>query len=425
MSVAAETITHGIRANRAQFSHQLLQVLFVGLALGMMRTVVPALAESEFGVPRQSFLLLGAFVLAFGIVKSVLNLLAGFWSERWGRQRVLALGWLAAIPVPVLILFAENWYWVVAATLLLGVNQGLAWSMTQTAKLDLAGRNQRGFAIGLNEFAGYVGVAIAGVATAYLAERYGMRAGLFGFGLAVIVTAGALSLCCVRDTRAWAQAEQRAITDHAVDNEQRAPKTALKEVFARVTWRDRRLASVNQAGLVEKFVDVLVWVFFPALLFQRGLSLAQIGWVVSVYAFTWGGLQLFTGKLSDRIGRRRPIVWGMWLCAAGVALAPLDGGVLWWSFAAGIIGTGMALLYPNLSAAVGDLAAPAWRGTAIGVYRFWRDFGYAVGAAAIGTVAWLIGAIEAAFVFTAVAMAISGAIVWVWLEPAQRERQKR
>ena len=417
MSFAVDTITHGIRANRGQFSHQLLQVLFVGLALGMMRTVVPALAESEFGVPRQSFLLLGAFVLAFGVVKSVLNLLAGFWSERWGRHRILALGWFAAIPVPVLIWFAANWYWIVAATLLLGVNQGLTWSMTQTAKLDLAGRDQRGFAIGLNEFSGYVGVAIAGIATAYLAERYGMRAGLFGFGMAVIATALALTLCCVRDTRAWAQAEQRALANGDTSTAAiRNGRASLKEVFARVTWRDARLASINQAGLVEKFVDVLLWVFVPALLFQRGFTLAQIGWVVSVYAFSWGGLQLFTGSLSDRIGRRRPIVWGMWICATGVAIALLGTSVAWWSFAAGVIGTGMALLYPNLSAAIGDLAAPAWRGTAIGVYRFWRDFGYAVGAVLIGAVAWLIGAIEGAFIFTAVAMAISGAVVWVWSE---------
>lgn len=413
--MTAHTILrHGIGANRGQFAHQLLQVFFVGLALGNLRTVVPALAESEFGVARQSFLLLGAFVLAFGVVKSVLNLLAGLWSERWGRARILLFGWLAALPVPVLILFAQNWYWIVAATLLLGVNQGLAWSMTQTAKLDLAGRHQRGFAIGLNEFAGYVGVALAGIVSAYLTQRFGLRLGLFGFGLAVAVAALALVICCVRDTRAWAQLEAAAVPADTRYAKARSDAPTLREVFAVVTWRDSRLASVNQAGLVEKFVDVLVWVFFPAFLFQRGLNLAQIGWVVSAYALSWGALQLFTGRLSDRYGRRRPITWGMGLCALGVALMVAGSGVAWWSLASLVTGVGMALLYPNLSAAVSDLAPPRWRGAAIGVYRFWRDFGYAAGAALIGTVAWLTGTIEAAFLFTAAAMAASGLAVWRW-----------
>jgi MFS family permease len=408
---------YGIRHNLAQFSHQLVQVFFVGLTIGMFRTVVPALAESEFGVARGSFMMLMAFVTAFGFVKGTLNFVAGRMSERMGRKKVLLIGWLAAVPIPFMILYAPSWSWIVAATVLLGVNQGLAWSMTQTSKLDLTTADQRGLTIGLNEFSGYFGVAVAGIVTGYLATAYGPREGLLIFGLVVIAAAGLLTLLWVKDTLPWAHAEGRkhaagqmtGPTPRYPQNISAAPTTW--EVFTLMSWRDARMASVSQAGLVEKFVDALVWVFFPVYLYQNGLSLAGIGWVVGVYGFVWGMSQFLTGHLSDRVGRKKPIVAGMWLCGTGVALVLMGSGELWWSFAAAVMGFGMALLYPTLSAAVSDIAHPNWRGSAIGIYRFWRDLGYGIGALLLGAVAALFGGIEAGFWFTAGAMFVSGLIV--------------
>ena len=402
----------GIRANRAQFLYQLLQVLFVGLALGMLRTVVPALAQSEFGVPRNSFLLLMAFVVAFGFVKAVLNFVAGRWSERAGRKAVLAWGWAVALPIPFMIYFARDWNWIVAATVLLGVNQGLTWSMTQTAKLDITTPEQRGLTIGLNEFAGYFGMALGGLVTAELATRLDARTALLVFGVAVVGAALALALTRVADTLPWAQAEGRR---HG------APASPLStaQVFARVSWRDARLFALSQAGHVEKFVDALVWVFYPVFLYQRGLSLAGLGWVVGVYGFVWGVAQLVTGHWSDRVGRRLPIVAGMWLCALGVALMPLSHALAGWIASAAVTGLGMALLYPTLSAGISDYAHPHWRGSAIGVYRFWRDLGYGIGALALGLVARVTHSIEAGFWLVAGAMLVSGLVV-AWLLPGGR-----
>lgn len=415
-------VEHGIAANRRQFAHLLLQVLLVGLTIGMLRTVVPALAEAEYGVPRNSFVLLAAFVLAFGVVKAVLNFIAGRWSERVGRRKMLLAGWLVALPIPVIVWFAPSWNWIVFATVLLGFNQGLCWSMTQTAKLDITLPHERGLTLGLNEFAGYVGVALAGIVTAYLAASLGARTGLLAFGLVVVGAAIAALLVGVKETLPWAHAEVAA---HAsVDPRRPTPrypigvsaKPGVREVFMLVSWHDRRLAAISQAGLVEKFVDALIWVIYPVFLYRRGLSLPEVGWVIGAYGFVWGMSQLFTGHLSDRIGRQRPNVWGMWLCGAGVAMMLVGEGVAWWSMCAAVSGFGMALLYPNLSAAVADISHPAWRGTAIGIYRFWRDLGYAVGALGLGLAAHFTGQMESAFVFVSAAMALSGVVLYAFGE---------
>jgi len=397
---------YGIRHNFAQFSHQLVQVFF----------------ETEFGVARGSFMMLMAFVTAFGFVKGTLNFVAGRLSERIGRKKVLIAGWVAALPIPFMILYAPSWGWIVAATVLLGVNQGLAWSMTQTSKLDLTTSDQRGLTIGLNEFSGYFGVAVAGIVTGYLATAYGAREGLLIFGLVVVGVAGLLTLAWVKDTLPWAQAEGKKHAAGLMTGPAPRYPTNISErpgtweVFTLMSWRDARLASVSQAGLVEKFVDALVWVFFPVYLYQQGLSLSGIGWVVGVYGFVWGISQFFTGHWSDRVGRKKPIVAGMWLCGAGVALVLMGEGELWWSFAAAVMGFGMALLYPTLSAAVSDIAHPNWRGSAIGIYRFWRDLGYGIGALLLGAVAALFGGIAAGFWFTAAAMFVSGLVVLVACE---------
>ena len=414
---------YGIRVNRGQVLQWLLQVLLVGMTLGMTRTVVPALAESEFGVPRGSFMLLVAFVVAFGFVKGAMNFVAGRLAERIGRQRVLFVGWLVALPIPVLVYLAPSWDWIVLATVLLGVNQGLTWSMTQTAKLDITRADQRGLVIGLNEFSGYVGVAVAGVVTGYAASMLGAREGLLWFGSVVIGLATLLTWLAIAETLPWAHAE---VKRHAAEPSAQAlrprypigvsERPSTREVFALMSWRDRRMAALCQAGLVEKFVDALVWVFWPVYLHQQGVSLPGIGWIVGLYGFTWGGAQFFTGRLSDRVGRHHLNAGGMWLCGVGVALLPLGAGSLWWGTAAALTGLGMAMLYPNLSAAVADIAHPNWRASAIGIYRFWRDLGYGIGALALGAAAALGGRLESAFWFVAIAMALSGAILYRWGE---------
>ncbi len=417
----AGELLHGIRHNLDQFAHQLLQVLLVGLTIGMMRTVVPALAESDFGVPRGSFLLLSAFVVAFGFVKGVMNFVAGRLSERIGRKRVLLLGWLVAFPIPLMLLWGPSWNWIVAATVLLGVNQGLTWSMTQTAKLDITRPEQRGLTIGLNEFSGYVGVAGAGIVTGYLASEFGARTGVAAFGLTVIVLATVLTVMWVKDTRPWASAEAARHLTNPPKYAPRYPRNISNEpstweVFILMSWRDKRLMALCQAGLVEKFVDALVWVFFPVFLYRHGVSISGIGWVVGAYGFVWGGAQLFTGKLSDDMGRHRLNVWGMWVCGVGVGLMLVFDNVWWWALCAGLSGFGMALLYPNLSAAVADIAHPNWRGSAIGIYRFWRDIGYAVGGLGMGLAASATGSIESGFWFVAVSMLLSGGVLRFWGE---------
>lgn len=419
--MADAQLAFGIRENLGQFTHQLIQVLLVGFAIGMTRTVVPALAESEFGVGRGSFLMLAAFVVAFGMVKAMMNFVAGRLSERVGRKRVLLWGWLVALPIPPIIWVAPSWGWIVAATVLLGVNQGLCWSMTQTAKLDITRADQRGLTMGLNEFSGYVGVALAGVLTAYVAEEMGARLGLLVFGMAVVLLAMLLTLVWVRDTLPWARAETAAHKIAAPQHPPRYPKgmtdhPATADVFALMSWRDRRLAALCQAGLVEKFADALVWMILPAFLVARGASLTQMGWIVGTYGFVWGGAQLFTGRLSDHVGRFWPNVLGMWICGAGVAAVVMGQGTVWWSMSAGIAGFGMALLYPNLSAAVADITPPAWRGSAIGIYRFWRDLGYAIGALGLGLAAQLTGTPEAAFWFVSLSMLASGTLLFLWGE---------
>jgi len=410
---------HGIRPNIGQFAQQLLQVFFVGLTIGMQRTVVPALAETEFGVPPGSFTLLMAFVVSFGFVKGAMNFVSGRLSEKVGRRKVLIWGWLIALPIPFIFLYAPTWGWIVAANVLLGINQGFTWSMTVTSKLDIVRPEQRGVATGFNEFAGYGGVALAGLITGYLASYFDPRWSLFVFGLSVILLALVSALVFSKETLHWARAESAAHKAGTYEGPQpRFPKNvsehpSTKEIFALVSFRHRTFTALSQAGCVEKFVDALVWVFFPVYLHARGLSLIDIGWIVGVYGFVWGGSQLWTGPLSDAIGRKWPIVIGMWTCAAGIAATLFADNMVEWSLTAGVTGVGMALLYPTLIAAVGDISHPNWRGSSLGVYRFWRDLGYGIGALLLGVIADTFGALEAGFWFVAAAMTLSG--MWVAL----------
>lgn len=418
---------HGIRQNLGQFNQQLLQVFFVGLTIGLQRNVVPVLAEEEFGVPAGSFTLLMAFIISFGFVKGAMNFIAGRLSEKVGRRRVLLWGWVAAIPIPFIFLYAPSWNWIVAANVLLGVNQGFAWSMTVTSKVDITRSDQRGLATGFNEFAGYGGVAVAGVVTGYLAIGFDPRWSLFSFGLGVALVALVTAYLFSKDTLPWARAEaaahktgtQKGPTPRFPDNVSEHP-SAL-EVFALVSFRHRTFSALSQAGCVEKFVDALVWAFFPIYFIGQGLTIVEIGWVVGIYGMVWGASQLWTGPLSDAVGRKWPIVIGMWICGVGVITTILVEGVLYWSVTAAVTGVGMALLYPTLIAAVGDISHPNWRATSLGTYRFWRDTGYGLGALSIGLIAEMTGNIEAGFVFAAGAMGLSG----LWTLIAAEETHPR
>ncbi len=414
-----KTVVHhrGIWANLGQFTLQTVQVFFVGLTIGMERTVLPTLSE-QFGVAKGAYLFLASFVLSFGLVKGALNLVAGNLADRIGRKRVLLLGWLAGLPIPLLIYFAPDWWWIIAANVFLGVNQAFAWTMTVTMHVDLAGSHQRGLAVGIDEAAGYAAVGLAGLGTGYLASLYDPRWALLVFGLTVIGAALALMIW-VEDTLPWVHAEHaqmKADGAHTGDD-----GAHWLSIFLLVSFRHATYRALCQGGVVNKIADTLVWALFPVYFRANHLSLVQIGWITGIYAMVWGLSQLWTGHLADRLGRKPPIVAGFFLLALGIALTAATGAILWWSAAAAIMGVGMALLYPNLIAAMADLAPPLWRGRALGTYRYWRDTGYAIGALTLGAVAeWAHGATPAIWT-TAVLVALSG----LWIALAVEESRPR
>jgi MFS family permease len=418
--MSAETVAsvhqRGIVANLGQFSLQTMQVFFVGLTIGMERTVLPALS-GQFGVTKGEYLFLGAFVVSFGLVKGALNFVAGSLADRIGRKTVLLFGWLAGLPIPLLIFFAPNWWWIIAANIFLGVNQAFAWTMTVTMHVDIAGSHQRGLAVGIDEASGYAAVGLAGLATSYLAALYGPRWALLVFGLTVIAAALVL-LIWVRDTLDWVHAEHaQAIPAGS----QGSDHGHWGNIFLLVSFRDRTYRALCQGGVANKIADTLVWVLLPVYFRSRGLGLVDIGWITGLYAFVWGLSQLWTGHLADRIGRKPPILSGFALLSAGIAATAATADAAWWIAAAAAMGLGMALLYPNLIAAVADLAPPLWRGRALGTYRYWRDTGYAIGALVLGAIASLSGEVVPAIWLTAALVALSG----TWIAIAVGESRPR
>jgi len=399
----------GIAANREQFALQTVQVFFVGLVAGMERAVLPTLAH-EFGVSSGAFLFLASFVVSFGLVKGALNFVAGGLADHLGRKPVLVAGWLAGIPIPLLIYFAPNWWWIVAANVFLGVNQGFTWSMTVTSQIDLAANNQRGLAVGINEATGYVAVGLAGFGAAWLAHYIGARPALLVFGF-VTIAAALACLFWTRDTLAWMKAEH--VEEHAATARHPEPEPALGAIFLRISFRDPAGRAICQGGAVNKIADALVWVMFPVFFKEHGAGLVEVGWLTGAYAMVWGFSQLWAGHLADRIGRKVPVVAGFFLLAAGIAATALGARPFVWLPAAVIMGIGMALLYPNLIAAMSDRTPALWRGKALGTYRYWRDTGYAIGALLLGAVAQATGAPLPAMWLTAALVAGSGA--WIAL----------
>ena len=383
--------------------------------VGIERTVLPLLAEREFGLASTSAAL--SFIATFGVVKAITNLVAGRLGDRLGRKRVLVAGWLFALPVPFLVISAPSWSWIVFANVLLGVNQGLAWSTTVIMKIDLVGPARRGFAMGLNEFAGYLAVAVAAYATGAIAARFGLRPEPFYLGIAIATIGLALTLVFVRDTMPHVRQEATAV---ARDGGAGAvPGTA--ELFALASWRDPALFAASQAGLVNNLNDGLAWGLFPLFFAAAGLSLREIGLLAFVYPATWGLVQLWTGGLSDRVGRKWLIAGGMGL--QGMALIGMTGvrGVAAWLGTGVLLGVGTAMVYPTLLAAVGDVAHPTWRASVVGVYRFWRDLGYAVGALLAGMLADSFG-MSRAIAAIGVLTAASGLLVALRMPETLRRR---
>ena len=408
----------GLRQNAAQFTLLVVVNALVGGMLGQERTVLPLLGEQAFGIRAYTAGL--SFILVFGVAKAATNYFAGTWSDRFGRKPVLIAGWLVAIPVPLLLIWAPTWSWVVLATVLLGISQGLTWSTTVVMKIDLVGPARRGLAMGLNESAGYGAVAITALATGYLAESYGLRPAPFLLGVAFATLGLGLSTLAVRETREYARFEA-ATHSPKPDGRDRRLHSALtnREVFLQTSLREPALSSASQAGLVNNLNDGLAWGLFPILFAATGMSVARIGVLAALYPAVWGVGQLITGAMSDRWGRKWLIVGGMWLQAIALGLVAAGDGFSVWAVAAACLGLGTAMVYPTLLASIGDVAHPAWRARAVGTYRLWRDGGFAVGALLAGVLADAFGIRSAVWAVAAVT-ALSGVVVAVRMYETHR-----
>lgn len=395
----------GLRANWRQFSLLVVVNAFVGAMVGMERSILPAVAEHEFKLAAHSAIL--AFIIVFGIAKAVTNYLAGRFSDVYGRKAVLVAGWLIAAPVPFMLMWAPSWNWILLANVFLGVSQGLTWSTTVIMKIDLAGPKNRGAAMGINEFAGYLAVGAAALATGWIAANYGLRPQPFYLGVGFVLIGLLLSIFVVRETRCHAQLEASfgpTIQSTAV------PSPGA--IFWQTSLRDPNLSSISQAGLVNNLNDGMAWGLFPFVFASAGMTLTQIGTLAAIYPAVWGIGQLFTGPLSDRIGRKGLIVAGMWAQAAGIAVIAGQSSFRWYVAGAILLGIGTAMVYPTLLAAIGDVVNPVWRASTVGVYRFWRDLGYAVGAMLAGLVADRYGVVSAVWLVAFITF-LSGVMVAV------------
>lgn len=392
----------GIRANLPQFALLVGVNALVGGMLGQERTVLPLLAKSEFGL--SGFTTALTFIVAFGLVKAATNFFAGSWSDRFGRKPVLVAGWLIGLPIPFLLMWAPTWGWVVAANVLLGMNQGLSWSATVIMKIDLAGPERRGMAMGINEAAGYLAVSAAALATGYIAAVAGLRPEPFYLGVVFAALGLGLSVFAVRETHSHVKHE--AANHVGADTGQ----MSTKDVFMETSFRNRSLSAVSQAGLVNNLNDGMAWGLLPIYYAAAGLSISQIGILAAVYPAVWGLGQLVTGAMSDRFGRKWMIAGGMGLQGVAIAGIAIGSSFGIWIVTGLVLGLGTALVYPTLLAAVGDVAHPTWRASAVGAYRLWRDAGFAVGAVLTGVIADAVSA-RAAIVVVAALTIVSGLVV--------------
>jgi MFS family permease len=405
-----EEMRLGLKENWRQFSLLVLVNAFVGGMVGLERTVVPLIGAEEFGLVLRTAIF--SFIVSFGVVKAFSNLVSGTFADRFGRKKVLVAGWVLGVPVPFMIMYAPSWEWIVAANVLLGVNQGLAWSMTVIMKIDLVGPRNRGLAVGLNEFAGYIAVGATAFGTGYLASAYGLRPEPFYLGVAYVLLGLLVSAFLVRDTGEHVRLE---LEGHPPD---RSP-LSFREVFSKTSYGNRNLFACSQAGLVNNLNDGMSWGVFPLFFSAFGLGIERIGILKAVYPAVWGTLQVVTGPLSDRWGRKWLIVGGMWVQVGGIFVTVAGRSFGWWLVGSVLLGLGTAMVYPILIAAVSDNSHPSWRARSLSVYRFWRDLGYAVGALCAGIIADTLG-ISWAIGSVGVLTFVSGAVVATWLVEKER-----
>jgi MFS family permease len=407
-----EKIQLGLKENWQQFSLLVVVNAFVGAMVGLERTILPKIAEADFGMAARSAIL--SFIVVFGLSKAFLNYFAGHFADHFGRKAILIAGWLVAAPVPFLLMWAPSWNWILFANLLLGISQGLTWSITVIMKIDLAGPTRRGLAMGLNEFAGYAAVAASALATGYIASEYSLRPEPFYMGVVYVVLGLMMSVFLVRETKGHVHVESKS-------HSQELPvQVSQKDVFLRTSFTDRNLSSITQAGFVNNLNDGMAWGLFPIFFAAHHLNLQQIGWLAAIYPAASGILQLWTGHLSDSIGRKWMIAWGMWVQAIGIGMTALGSQFSHFAWGSLLLGVGTAMVYPTLLAAIGDVAHPSWRASSVGIYRLWRDSGYAVGALIAGIVADAFGLTAAVWVVAALTLASGLVVVWRMKETLRR-----
>ncbi|MFZ4860755.1 MFS transporter [Sphingobacterium sp. Mn56C] len=405
-----KNIQLGLKENWQQFTLLVLVNMMVGGMVGLERTIVPLVGTEVFNI--QSDVVVFSFIIAFGVVKAFTNLISGVLADKYTRKKVLIWGWLVGLPVPFLLAFGPSWNWILFANILLGVSQGLAWSMTVNMKIDLVGKKSRGLAMGLNEAAGYGAVGLTALVTGYLASYYGLRPEPFYLGIAYTIVGVMLSIFLVKDTRKHAQLEAAQIQATTLGEE--AHKPNLWWVFKQTSFKNKNLFSISQAGLINNLNDGMSWGVFPLLFMSMGVGLEGVGWIKAVYPVVWGVGQVVTGPLADKWGRKPLIVWGMFVQVFGHIvigmefLDPLTAGLV----GSVLLGLGTAMVYPALLAAISDAAHPTWRASSLGVYRFWRDMGYAVGALMAGVVGNFFGLMWAVHLAGIVTL-LSGIVVWV------------
>lgn len=401
-----QQIKLGLRENWKQFSLLVIVNAFVGGMVGMERSILPQIAEQEFAIAAKTAIL--SFIIVFGIVKAITNYYTGVLANKFGRKNLLIAGWIIAIPIPFLLMYAQNWNWIIAANVLLGINQGLAWSSTVVMKIDLVGEKQRGFAMGLNEFAGYIAVAVVAFLTGWIASEFGVRPYPFYIGIGLVILGLFTSLLFIRDTRHHVNAETKNNT-----------VPLLKNVFWDTTWRDKNLGSVSQAGMINNLNDGMAWGIFPILLSSKGFSLEEIGIIVSVYPAVWGLGQLFTGKMADKFCKKSMLSIGMLLQAIALLFFAGATSFTHYIILSAILGWGTAMVYPTFLATVAENTHPKDRAKSIGVFRLWRDLGYAIGAILTGIIADTFG-ILSSILFIAFLTFISSGIILFRMQCRQK-----
>jgi MFS family permease len=398
-----KNISLGLKENWLQFTILVIINAFVGAMIGLERSILPSIAENEFNMIAKSAIF--SFIVVFGFTKAFTNYFAGRLSEQYGRKFVLILGWIVAIPFPFILMYANSWNWVIFANILLGISQGLTWSTTVIMKVDLVGPSKRGLAMGLNEFAGYFAVAGSALSTGYIASYYHLRPEPFYLGVLYVIAGLLMSIFLVKETKEYAILEAKLHHTEIISE-----KKSQKEIFIFTSFKNKELSSVTQAGFVNNLNDGMAWGLFPLFFASKGLDIKTIAILSSIYPFSWGIFQLFTGYWSDKVGRKWLIVWGMWLQAIGIILTVVSSVFYGFALGALFLGIGTAMVYPTLLASIGDVAHPSWRASSVGIYRLWRDSGYAIGAIISGITADLFG-LDTAIWFVAFITFLSGWIV--------------